>query len=147
MKTVCVCTSVNARVNCAVTKKQSATMIRLMHSSCAQETLLNPTPPAHSARYQLRSNPTRSAASAHQECLPLLRHNSFLLVHPCIPLHRTVRIGWLTWTEVSEDVYGLAGVVLYFQILQIQQLAVVNDPSTRFKIIIPQACTNKEKLH
>ena len=41
----------------------------------------------------------------------------------------SVRIDWLTWIEVSEDVYGVTGVVLDFQSLQIQQLAVANDPS------------------
>ena len=37
-----------------------------------------------------------------------------------VPLHRRVRI-W-TWSEVSDDVYGVTGVVLDFQTLQIQQL-------------------------
>ena len=65
------------------------------------------------------------------DCRDKLRHGCFVLVHPCVLLHRSVRINWLTWTEIFEDVYDVTGVVLDFQI---QQLAVVNDPCTRFKM-------------
>ena len=72
------------------------------------------------------------------DCRDKLRHNFFVLVHPCVPLHRGVQIDWLARIENSEDVHGVTGVVLDFQILQIQQLAVANDPSDRLKISRPK---------
>ena len=66
------------------------------------------------------------------DCRDKLRHSFFVLVHPCVPLPRSIRIDWLTW--ISEDVHGVTGVFLDFETLQNQQLAVVNDPSTRLKI-------------
>ena len=117
-----------------------------MHPSCAQETLL----------YVRNTHVRRSMNSVQiqQDQRLLVIRNAFLVKilgfhvigigcrdkqllcsgpsmcpSPSKGLDRLVDVD----REVSDDVYGVTGVVLDFQTLQIQQLAVVNDPSSRFK--------------
>ena len=65
------------------------------------------------------------------DCRDKLRHSCFVVIHPCVSLHRSVRIEWLTWLETSENVFDVTGVDLDFQI---QYLAIVNESSIKFKI-------------
>ena len=142
------CTSVNARVHCAVTENR----VHPGSGSCTPLRKRDCTLPVHSARSS--KSQLRSIQQDQQpliirktflvlvlgfhvigiDCRDKLRHNSFILIQQGVPLHRSVRIGWLTWNEISEDVHGVACVVPDFQTLQKQQLAVVSDPGTRFKI-------------
>ena len=121
-----------------------------MHASCPQETLLY----LRILRAFVEVLTPLKFIKISGVCRDNLRHKFFVLVHPCVPLYRSVRIDCLTWMEISEDANGVTDVALDFQILQIQQLAFVNDPGTRFKfaaktsayVIMPQACTDKKNF-
>ena len=96
------------------------------------------------------------------DCRDKLRHSFFVLVHTCIPLHRSIWIDWLTWIDMSEDVQGVIGVVLDFQILQIrildfrflqiQQFSVVDDSGFKicrqnFRVSHHSTSVNRLKKH